>query len=141
MYTFWALLLSIVSTYIWILFILVTYKFQLKISNLSGSTLFETNFKNASEGFASVYSPNGNITGQTVFVNFAEEEDFRMLRENKVEYKNKIFVARCGKIHLDDMVSNYVLLHLLMSVTCYKYFFFFKCHIQNEGWQLSRDLG
>lgn len=31
-----------------------------------------------------------------------------MLKENKVEYKNKIFVARCGKIHLDDMVINYI---------------------------------
>lgn len=82
------------------------YKLQLKISNISGSTLFETNFKNASESYTSVFSPNANITGQTVFVNFAEDEDFRMMKENKVEYKNKIFVARCGKIHLEDMVGD-----------------------------------
>lgn len=79
--------------------------FQMKISDYRGQIIFETTFDDIDETFGGVHCPSGRVKNGTVFVNHAEEEDFHLLAQNHVDVRYKIFIARCGKIHLDNMVS------------------------------------
>lgn len=71
----------------------------------SGQVFFQTNFSDVKQNYSGVHCPLSKIREETVFVNHAESSDFRLLQQNKVNLEYKIFVARCGNIHLDNMVS------------------------------------
>lgn len=80
-------------------------EFQLKISDDLGRIFFETSFSDVKQLYSGVHSPLSKIYEETVFVNHADRLDFRLLEQNKVKLEYKIFVARCGSIHLDNMVT------------------------------------
>ncbi|CEP61420.1 M28 family metallopeptidase LALA0_S03e02454g [Lachancea lanzarotensis] len=44
------------------------------------------------------YSASGNVTANYVFVNYGTKEDFELLKSQKVNLKDKIAIARYGKI-------------------------------------------
>lgn len=45
------------------------------------------------------YSPSGDVTGEVVYANFATAEDFAHLREQRIEVRGKVILARYGRIY------------------------------------------
>lgn len=78
--------------------------FQLKISDGSGNVVFETDFLENDKHIGVTHCPNARVTNDIVFVNHADTYDFLTLTQSGINFTGKIFVARCGKIHLDNMV-------------------------------------
>lgn len=50
------------------------------------------------------FSPSADLTTQIVYANYAVPEDFEKLREQKIDVKGKIVLARYGRIYRGDKV-------------------------------------
>lgn len=51
------------------------------------------------------YSPSGVVEGEVVYANFGTEEDFKKLKAMGVSVKNKIVLARQGRVFRGNKVS------------------------------------
>jgi len=57
------------------------------------------------DGFNS-YSPAGHVHGNLIYVNFAKVEDFEFLKNQTIECRNMICIARYGQIFRGDKATN-----------------------------------
>lgn len=78
------------------------------VSMDTNDTLFEASLTESENGMKSyhLYSPNGNVTGQFVYVNYGSLADYKYLLENDIDIEGKIHVIKYGNLNLGLKLKN-----------------------------------
>jgi N-acetylated-alpha-linked acidic dipeptidase len=79
---------------------------NIKLIDEKGAINFEPNLKESDELSHIPYSLNGEVTSEFIYVNYGLEDDYNLLKSNKIELKDKIFIIRLNKIHPSLLIES-----------------------------------